>query len=170
MPGVRDIMEKAFSTGVLRLLSPTDCVKDRLAAYYRWNDRQSLQQAILVARMCDINLDEIERWSIKGVSRHTGSIAQIVGHLMSLLLLYVHPLLCPTTGMEVNVLFLSDPIEITVAEAHRNRTCPGRSSHPTPDLKSGGPTRTHPLPPESLAQFLPADQCVSFHYRRENLP
>jgi hypothetical protein len=67
---VREIMEKEFSTGVLRLLSPTDCVKDRLAAYYHWNDRQSLQQATLVARTCAIDLDEIERWSIKeGKSR-----------------------------------------------------------------------------------------------------
>ena len=32
---------------ILKLLSPTDCVKDRLAAYYHWNDRQSLEQAIL---------------------------------------------------------------------------------------------------------------------------
>ena len=33
-----------------------------------------------------------------------------------------------------------------LAEAHGNRTHQGRSSHPTPDLKSGGPTRTRPLP------------------------
>ncbi|MDI6740798.1 MAG: hypothetical protein QME74_10605 [Candidatus Edwardsbacteria bacterium] len=36
-------------TGRLHLLSPTDCVKDRLAAYFHWNDRQSLEQAGLVA-------------------------------------------------------------------------------------------------------------------------
>lgn len=72
---VREIIEKEFSTGVLKLLSPTDCVKDRLAAYYHWNDRQSLQQAILVAQTCDIDLDEIERWSIKeGKSREFANI------------------------------------------------------------------------------------------------
>ena len=72
---VREIIEKEFSTGVLKLLSPTDCVKDRLAAYYYWNDRQSLQQAILVAQTCDIDLDEIERWSIKeGKSREFADI------------------------------------------------------------------------------------------------
>jgi hypothetical protein len=27
----------------LKLLTPTDCVKDRLAAYYHWNDPQSLK-------------------------------------------------------------------------------------------------------------------------------
>lgn len=47
----------------LRLLSPTDCVKDRLAAFYHWNDRQSLDQAILVCRDNPVNLKEIERWS-----------------------------------------------------------------------------------------------------------
>ncbi|HWR68676.1 MAG TPA: hypothetical protein VN416_06615 [Desulfomonilia bacterium] len=74
---VREIMEKEFSTGVLRLLSPTDCVKDRLAAYYHWNDRQSLQQATLVARTCAIDLDEIERWSIKeGKSREFSDIRE----------------------------------------------------------------------------------------------
>ena len=31
---VRDIEEMEFSTGSLALLTPTDCVKDRLAAYY----------------------------------------------------------------------------------------------------------------------------------------
>jgi hypothetical protein len=67
---VRETIEKEFSTGMLKLISPTDCVKDRLAAYYYWNDRQSLDQAILVAHTCDIDFGEIERWSVKeGKSR-----------------------------------------------------------------------------------------------------
>jgi hypothetical protein len=49
---------------VLRLLSPTDCVKDRLAAFYHWDDRQSLDQAILVCRDNKVDLKEIERWSL----------------------------------------------------------------------------------------------------------
>ena len=47
----------------LRLLSPTDCVKDRLAAFYHWDDRQSLEQALLVARHNPIDVKDIERWS-----------------------------------------------------------------------------------------------------------
>jgi hypothetical protein len=35
-----------FETGVLKLLTPTDSVKDRLAANYHWEDRQSLEQGI----------------------------------------------------------------------------------------------------------------------------
>jgi hypothetical protein len=57
------INEIEFSTGVLRILSPTDCVKDRLAAYYHWNDLQSLEQAVLVAQSNDVDLIEVKRWS-----------------------------------------------------------------------------------------------------------
>ncbi len=46
---VKETQEIKFSTGSLVVISPTDCVKDRLAAYYHWGDRQSLEQAILVA-------------------------------------------------------------------------------------------------------------------------
>lgn len=51
--------------GKITLLTPTDCVKDRLAAYYHWNDPQSLEQALLVAGSQKINLRDIETWSIK---------------------------------------------------------------------------------------------------------
>jgi len=50
------------STGVLRLLSPTDCVKDRLSHYCFWRDRQGLKQAILVATQQPVRLDEVKRW------------------------------------------------------------------------------------------------------------
>lgn len=61
---VRQIVEKKFSTGILKVISPTDCVKDRLAAYYHWGDQQSLSQATLVAQKNKINVDEIRRWSL----------------------------------------------------------------------------------------------------------
>jgi hypothetical protein len=60
---VGPLKEIEFETGTLRLLSPTDCVKDRLAAYYHWNDLQSLEQAVLVAQSNDIDLTDIRRWS-----------------------------------------------------------------------------------------------------------
>lgn len=60
---VRSITERVTATGVLRLLSPSDCVKDRLAAYFHWNDRQALQQAVLVASMQRVDLEEVRRWS-----------------------------------------------------------------------------------------------------------
>ncbi len=60
---VAEIIEIEFPTGRLRLLSPTDCVKDRLSAYYHWQDRQCLEQAVLVAAENAVNFSEIERWS-----------------------------------------------------------------------------------------------------------
>ena len=60
---VREIEEMEFSTGKLFLLSPTDCVKDRLAAFYHWNDRQCLDQALLVVEDQEVDLEEIRRWS-----------------------------------------------------------------------------------------------------------
>ncbi len=53
-----------FSTGRLSLLSPTDCVKDRLAAFYHWNDLQCLEQALLVAEAKKVDLKEVQRWSV----------------------------------------------------------------------------------------------------------
>jgi hypothetical protein len=47
----------------LKLLSPTDCVKDRLAAYYYWNDKPALEQAVMVGLSQSIDRKEIERWS-----------------------------------------------------------------------------------------------------------
>ena len=47
----------------LKLLSPTDCVKDRLAAYYFWNDRPALEQAVIVGLSQVIDHKEIKRWS-----------------------------------------------------------------------------------------------------------
>jgi hypothetical protein len=61
---VKQIVEKKLSTGILKVISPTDCVKDRLAAYYHWGDQQSLLQASLVAQGNKINIDEIKRWSL----------------------------------------------------------------------------------------------------------
>ena len=60
---IKDIDERKLVTGILRIISPTECVKDRLAAYYHWNDLQCLEQASLVAEMNDIDLAEVERWS-----------------------------------------------------------------------------------------------------------
>lgn len=62
---VKEIAEKEYPEGLLRLISPTDCIKDRLSAFYYWNDRQCLEQAILVAQENEIDMGDIERWSAK---------------------------------------------------------------------------------------------------------
>ena len=60
---VKEILQMEFATGQLLMISPTDCVKDRLAGYYHWDDQQCLEQALLVAESRDIDIEEIERWS-----------------------------------------------------------------------------------------------------------
>lgn len=49
--------------GDLRLLTSTDCVKDRLAAYYYWDDLQSLDQAVCVAKSQKIDVESVIEWS-----------------------------------------------------------------------------------------------------------
>lgn len=51
--------------GTIILLTPTDSVKDRLAAFYHWNDPQALEQATMVAEAQEIDLREVKRWSKK---------------------------------------------------------------------------------------------------------
>ncbi len=60
---IKDVITINFPTGELRIISPTDCIKDRLAAYYHWGDLQSLEQAVLVAKDNKVNLQELQRWS-----------------------------------------------------------------------------------------------------------
>lgn len=52
-----------LDTGILRLISPTDCVKDRLAWYYHYGDKQCLEQAIMVAKDQQVDVQEIRNWS-----------------------------------------------------------------------------------------------------------
>ncbi len=44
-------------------LSATDSCRDRLAAFYHWNDRQSLDVAVHIARRQKVNLKKIRQWS-----------------------------------------------------------------------------------------------------------
>jgi hypothetical protein len=49
----------------LALLTPTDSVRDRLAAFYFWNDLQALEQALMVVGENDVDLDLVKKWSKK---------------------------------------------------------------------------------------------------------
>ena len=60
---VTETREIELATGTLRILTPTDAVKDRLAAYFYWNDAQALQQALWIGNLNRIDLTEIERWA-----------------------------------------------------------------------------------------------------------
>lgn len=58
------VVERKTAKGVLRMLSSTDCVKDRLANFYHFKDQQCFRQAVLVARCQPVNLKSIETWHV----------------------------------------------------------------------------------------------------------
>ncbi len=60
---VTNIAHRQTETGTLKLLTPTDCIKDRLSAYYHWDDKQSLQQALWVAEENVFDMDAVKSWS-----------------------------------------------------------------------------------------------------------
>lgn len=62
---VKKTEEIVTKYGVLKLLTATDCVKDRLAAFYHWDDNPSLTQAIWVANKNDVDIEDLRQWSIK---------------------------------------------------------------------------------------------------------
>lgn len=53
------------SLGTITCLLPIDSVKDRLANFYHWSDKQSLEQAVDICMECEVDLDEVRKWSIK---------------------------------------------------------------------------------------------------------
>jgi hypothetical protein len=62
---VKEVERIRTEDGTILLLTPTDCVKDRLAAFYHWNDPQALEQALMVAKEQKVNMQEVKRWSVK---------------------------------------------------------------------------------------------------------
>ena len=60
---VSSIQTMIIGNSTLNLLTPTQCVMDRLAAFYHWDDIQSLKQAILVAALHDMDMEYIAEWS-----------------------------------------------------------------------------------------------------------
>ncbi len=49
--------------GMIRMLDPTDCVRQRLSMFYRWGDREAFDDAIQVATRHPVDLDLVKRWS-----------------------------------------------------------------------------------------------------------
>jgi hypothetical protein len=60
---VKEVSSRKTETGTLKLLTPTDCIKDRLAAYYYWDDMQSLEQAVWVAQENEFDMKAVAVWS-----------------------------------------------------------------------------------------------------------
>lgn len=49
--------------GSIKALTPTDCVRHRLAVFYRFGERTALSDAVKVARRQKVDLDFVRRWS-----------------------------------------------------------------------------------------------------------
>jgi hypothetical protein len=47
---------------IIKILSPTDCVKDRLAAFIYFKTRDGMDQAVLVAKNQEVNFSSIKKW------------------------------------------------------------------------------------------------------------
>jgi hypothetical protein len=47
---------------LIKILSPTDCIKDRLASYIYFDARECLDQAVLVATKQKFDLKEVKDW------------------------------------------------------------------------------------------------------------
>lgn len=57
-------VERRTRHGRSLALSATDSCRDRLAAFYHWNDRQSLKVALWIALRNRVDLKVVRRWSI----------------------------------------------------------------------------------------------------------
>ncbi len=55
----REVKESEY---LLKILSPTDCVRDRLASFIHFRAREYLEQAVLVAKAQEVSWKVIERW------------------------------------------------------------------------------------------------------------
>ena len=49
----------------LKLFSPTDCIRDRLASYIHFKSRDALEQAVLVAKTQPFDLNKVKAWCTK---------------------------------------------------------------------------------------------------------
>lgn len=58
-----DVLPVQLSPAGALALSATDSCRDRLAAFYHWNDRQALQLAVEIAQKQTVDLDLVGRWS-----------------------------------------------------------------------------------------------------------
>lgn len=57
---------------ILRVLHPTDCVRDRFMAYYAWGDLSALDAAVKVARAVgqQFKRDIFERWATEEATKN----------------------------------------------------------------------------------------------------
>jgi predicted nucleotidyltransferase len=60
---ISDFQDTEVATGIIKMLRVEDSVKDRLASYFHWNDRQGLNQALEICKERQVDLNEVENWA-----------------------------------------------------------------------------------------------------------
>ncbi|MGB0452743.1 MAG: hypothetical protein ACPGJV_03440 [Bacteriovoracaceae bacterium] len=54
--------EEMVDGSIIKILSPTDSIKDRLASYIYFKDREGMDQAVLIAKSQPFNRSSVKRW------------------------------------------------------------------------------------------------------------
>lgn len=62
---VSDFSQLKTSFGSIKMLRAIDSIKDRLAAFYHWGDRQCMEQAAQICLEQAVDFKELRRWSDK---------------------------------------------------------------------------------------------------------
>ncbi len=65
METIKKFNEVITPLGTIQLLRPVDSVKDRLASFYHWDDKEGLEQAVNICLEHNIHLKEVETWSLR---------------------------------------------------------------------------------------------------------
>lgn len=62
----------------LRILTRTDCIRDRLAHFYHWNDYTALNAAVAVASasLDEVNMEAIEQWTTRESEAFAGKFQE----------------------------------------------------------------------------------------------
>jgi hypothetical protein len=57
--------ETKVEAKVIKLFSPTDCIRDRLASYIHFNARECFDQAVMVGQRQPFDLNKVREWCIQ---------------------------------------------------------------------------------------------------------
>lgn len=60
---VQNFASRTTKVGTLKLLTPTDCVKDRLCGCFLHNDKHCFEHALAVASKNEIDIDNLKKWA-----------------------------------------------------------------------------------------------------------
>ncbi len=57
-----EIVEQEFNGQSIKILSPSECIKDRLNKFTHWNDESAMQAAVAVAKSVPYSITKVEQF------------------------------------------------------------------------------------------------------------